>query len=321
MPLSSPDSRPSTSPSFLSTHAIATPTVRTEITFISSAASNNTALLRGAWDEINMTVTSMNLTTLLGLPVPPAGLTELENRVAAAVGAGAVLVQMAHTVSQPRNVAPPLAGGVFPNWYLGRATNVSFRVPRTVGSPTLSCAVVGGRWGTSTVVVNWTSGCVVTALPEVPASTTAAPTAPNSTTFALGSVSSVPTAEDDDWSRSSSRFNLTVGVSCGVAALVVLCSALFVGCVPSGSVPEATDEQADRQMRGDVHTGFKWNVYPQEKLENKEFVRSAKATKRRSTARIIREEPYPVLPATQRGHTSGSIPPPYRPPPPANGPH
>lgn len=269
------------------------------------------------WDELNLTISSMNFTTMLQPPRPSIGLTELEQNVAVGAGTGIVLVAMTHA-AEARNVPPPMANGIFPNWWLGRETNASFWVAHTRN---LSCDVLQHLWTSSTIRVNWTTGCSMHELPTISTMTTT--TVAQTTSFnRVGNlpltVSEQSAVDDDDWSRDNSLFNQTVGVSCGIALAAAVFLGLFWAFVSSGSLGDTTEEQRDRQIRRDVQSSFKWNVFPQEDFDNKDYIHRAKATKRRPTTQILREVPYP------RNQTNSDMPevrppPQYRPPPPANG--
>ena len=104
-----------------------------------------------AWDDLKLMVRSFNLTEMLQSepPLPPRRLAALEQSVAAAVGSdAAVLVSAVHADGgSPRNKPPPLANGVPPpNWWIGRAVNVTFRVPRARVAAVLTCDSVEARW-------------------------------------------------------------------------------------------------------------------------------------------------------------------------------
>ena len=273
-----------------------------------------------AWDTVTLHVTSHNVTELLQPPSPPALLARLTETLAVVSNQpveDVVLTAVVHAVANPRNVAPGRVGGAFPNWWMGRATNLTWHVSRRANQSGLECIDLANAWNASEFVVDWSACSITRASPQVLEPRSAAPTAP-ALRFGLSMAVAPNTpydSEDSDWDRDTDRFDIIVGVSCGVAAAVVVMGALFFRCVPADSRRiEATEEQVDRQLRRETQTTLKWNVYPNESLDNKEFLQRAKASRRRPTAQILREETYPESPPT---HPEAEVrpPPQYRPPP------
>jgi len=229
----------------------------TDVSFVAATALPVADATITAWDELKLTVLSFNLTEMLQEPLPPARLASLVTSVAiATVGSrnngAALLVSAIHADGgTPRNKPPPQANGLQPpNWWVNRAVNVTFQVPRLRTSAALTCASVQAAWPSSgSPVVNFTRGCLVVAGVQ------SALNGGSAGGTGGGPGNSSANSFEEDWSRSTDDFNATVGVACIVAAVVVVCAvvtALVLARRRQPEVEEATNTQATRQMRRDV---------------------------------------------------------------------
>jgi hypothetical protein len=228
----------------------------TDVSFVADTALPVADATITAWDELKLTVLSFNLTEMLQEPLPPARLASLVTSVAiATVGSrnngAALLVSAIHADGgTPRNKPPPQANGLQPpNWWVNRAVNVTFQVPRLRTSAALTCASVQAAWPSSgSPVVNFTRGsCLVVAGVQSALN--------GGSAGGTGGGNSSANSFEEDWSRSTDDFNATVGVACIVAAVVVVCAvvtALVLARRRQPEVEEATNTQATRQMRRDV---------------------------------------------------------------------